>query len=813
MTKDSFTVNPGSEEESTDVEKYTDDDFLYKLVDDKKWKVLKDHLNDKNVSQKALNFVTVGDKWQGMTVLQNAVLCGAPHSIIEKLVELGGKEKVLQKSDDGWIPIHWVRKSTAIETVKLLVEVGGVDTIRTEDEWGLLPLHWGTDRDLDIEGIKYLVENGGVETVLARDNDGRLPIHSACDNDFASVEVIKYLVEVGGEGTVLQPMKNGELPIHRACKKKKPLEVIQFLYELGGDQTLVSKNNQGAIPLDLLYKEGHTDSILHTHHRWLQIDPHADNIPFSTADATLKWLMDLDVSTKSKVIHSGKCIKILCNREYIRPRYLMLTMFDLFVRIASVVVFSFVIGVDLSNISGPRHDLAMLLLVISIAWMLFRESVQVSTTPLKAYVTDPSNLVDLAQIILMILCTQFLMGDTTNPTNNDIMMFIWTIATTWLGVLFGLGNVLFALSVFVAALVEIVHRLMPFIFTTGLIIVMFSHIFRMYFFDPNNECTTDADWVSTDGWTSCAITDSYLKSLSLFLSSEWDFEEKSGVSIMFALAIIVGILLLNIVIAVVSNVFTEVTENAERAFWENRISWIAEMNLMLALFKCVCIPGEKNIDTRKSMSKSIIAVAASQEEEQAYLTERIPFSVYPGIEAAKSIPANFGWWWFEEFPHLKPSFVKRFIVFYKYSELGEILFPSKVFELVFIGLPYNADTGTEEYSYSREGPHGKVTVSIAIYKLFLAKICAWVVFCVHIVLFILIFVAGLVTCGYLWPIAMKEMLFQGPLIENNEEKAVTREMTKTIISEFQKQMKELKDEQKRDIDVLKAEIMKLQNRK
>jgi len=760
------------------------------------------------LSQDALNFATVSDKWSGMTVLQNAVLCGAPHSIVEKLVQLGGKEFVLRKSVDGWIPLHWVRRSTAIETVKLLVEVGGVETIRNQDSWGLLPLHWGSDRDLDIEGIKYLVENGGDDTVLVTDNEGRLPIHCACDNDFASVEVIDYLVKVGGKETLHKPTKNGELPIHRASQKNKSLDVIEFLYELGGDGTLTAQNDEGVPPINLLYQEGRSASIQYTQQRWLKAD-HTngimDDVPRSTVDATLKWVQGLNAAEKAKFLDSGKFIQCLLNKMYSRPRYLMLTMLDLYVRIISVIIFSFVIGVDLSNISGPRYDLAISLLIISLIWMTFREVVQLSTTPLKTYVTDPTNLVDLLQIVLMSLCARFLMGDTSEPTNTDLMMFIWTIALTWLGLLFGLGNVLYALSVFVAALVEILHRLMPFIFTTGLIIVMFSHMFRMYYFDQTNECVSGADWAgSTEGWTSCAITDSYLKSLSLFLSGEWDFEEKSGVTLMFVLSFIIGILLLNIVIAVVSNVFTEVTENAERAFWENRIAWISEMTLMLSLLKC--LPEEKKPDSKKSIKSSL----SQEEEKEACLTERIPFSVYPGIEIARSIPGDFGWWWFEAYPHLMPSFITRFIIFYKYADWSDILFPSKVFELLFMGLPYNADIGAKEYKYFRNGEDDKkIVIPISIFKLLLGKLCAWVVFSFHVGLIILFFVAGLVTFGYFWPTAMKEKLFEGPLPEDTE-KATTEMMANTIISEFQKQMKELKAEQKKEIDALKAEIIKLQ---
>ena len=96
---------------------------------------------------------------------------------------------------------------------------------------------------------------------------------------------------------------------------------------------------------------------------------------------------------------------------------------------------------------------------------------------------------------------------------------------------------------------------------------------------------TDADY-ENGGWM-CTLKDSYFHCYSMVLSQDWSFLERAtGVHsvFMFLFAFAIGILLLNIIIAIISTKFTEVEQNGERAFWLKRLRFVNEMQSFNSLY-------------------------------------------------------------------------------------------------------------------------------------------------------------------------------------------------------------------------------------
>jgi hypothetical protein len=73
----------------------------------------------------------------------------------------------------------------------------------------------------------------------------------------------------------------------------------------------------------------------------------------------------------------------------------------------------------------------------------------------------------------------------------------------------------------------------------------------------------------------------------MVFTGDWSFLDKvtgaQSVLLMTIFAFAIGILLLNIIIALISNVFTEVEQNGQRAFWLKRLRFMNELQSLNAL--------------------------------------------------------------------------------------------------------------------------------------------------------------------------------------------------------------------------------------
>jgi len=88
-------------------------------------------------------------------------------------------------------------------------------------------------------------------------------------------------------------------------------------------------------------------------------------------------------------------------------------------------------------------------------------------------------------------------------------------------------------------------------------------------------------------WTS-SLTKSYFHTFAMTLTGDWDFltsDDHDGPLSYHAMifASTIGIILMNMVIAVISNKYTEVEAKSEIAFWERRLRYIVEVESMKSI--------------------------------------------------------------------------------------------------------------------------------------------------------------------------------------------------------------------------------------
>ncbi len=339
---------------------------------------------------------------------------------------------------------------------------------------------------------------------------------------------------------------------------------------------------------------------------------------------------------------------------------------------------------------------------------------------------------------------------------------------------------------------QIAQQLIPFIFTSIVFIIAFAHLFRIQY-ATGEECYSDAPWTDSDGWLdewrSCDISISYLKTLTMFLDAgnwaeHWSFND-SSIRLMIVFAFIVGLLLLNIVIAVLNNIFTEVQSSAEKAFWINRINTVCDINSMLNLLNSTYLGVYRLFKTKKpkkgkkSQKARLIPKAIPKSQ---MIDERFSFSHPPSDEVVKSLPAGIGNWWFgiEESP---PNLVTRMMIFYKYAQWREIMFPDVEFESMLLGRSeVGAASSIYLFDYVRDMRNLNSKPTKVELSLFAARNISWIMFVLHMIFFALIFVLGLATFGLLWPSALKDYLFNSGLSKQDNwstRKASVSPMTQT----------------------------------
>jgi hypothetical protein len=271
------------------------------------------------------------------------------------------------------------------------------------------------------------------------------------------------------------------------------------------------------------------------------------------------------------------------------------------------------------------------------------------------------------------------------------------------------------------------------------------------------ECDEDYDWMCDIGWNQ-GISLSYFKSLNMLLSDDiWDFGNGSELSslLMLLFAFITGILLLNVLIAVISNVFTKTYDDAEKVFWENRLA-LTEFSSMSKILKKIV----------KEFRKW------HTDDQSDTAAERISFEKYPGwLKGHALLGEEFFLYWYLYRLEKRPPLLERLHNFYTHASWDEILFPSETFERLLYGTHYDTeyDFMTEMWKkeidwYGHKHKHGLVShllptwAMIALWS-FLIRCTVFLTFFINLVCALVVFVLGLFSFGLLWPEPMKAWLF------------------------------------------------------
>ena len=175
--------------------------------------------------------------------LNQAVHMLVPFEIINKMIDIGGKEFLLKDYHgecyvsrwDGYTPLHHLfyrfnfdtpdneKFEEKFSTLQLqllpkLFEVGGRDLVMKKvASDGETALHCAVNDDRNKEATKELIEFGGKELVMTKNNKGNTALHHEEFRDGMSFEIVKLMIEVGGRDLLKEENNYGELAVQSAA--------------------------------------------------------------------------------------------------------------------------------------------------------------------------------------------------------------------------------------------------------------------------------------------------------------------------------------------------------------------------------------------------------------------------------------------------------------------------------------------------------------------------------------------------------------------------------------------------------------------
>eukprot|EP00979_Chaetoceros_neogracilis_P008156 scaffold1802_cov162-Chaetoceros_neogracile.AAC.6 len=625
---------------------------------------------------------------------------------------------------------------------------------------------------LDMKVINAIDQN---ESIYAITNDGCSALHIACRFE-ASWEVIKGLLGKLNEKAINAINKDGETALHKACVHGASWEVINTIvtHKHGKEQVSI-KNFNGKLPFDIFpdgkeERNEHLKNVLKLHDLMAVNDPTASSYP----NGLLQSILNLPSEDRDEFeFMNHSYFRKGINTKIIQPFSLSILFLDVAVQGLVMAVFSFTINGAVKELP----TISMAGLIPCLLWLLFREIVQLSSATAKFYFGDVANFVDVIQIglVFIVLLISFI-----GKASIDEGLLVACIGVAWTRLIFVISNLHYSLALFVAALLQVIKVLIPFMLVVSMICAAVAHIFHALFpLIDGSSCYTSNLEDQDCEWTS-SLTQSYFHTFAMTLTGDWEFLTSnlgplSYLAMIFAFTM--GIILMNMVIAVISNKYTEVEAKSEIAFWESRLRYIVEVesmksiNFMSGRMCCFgCGKDEANDEVKET---SVRPARMSMDE---YNQKNCDEWKQVGKEYEDFLDWN-------DHGCGCPTFLKRMSFFLEMAKWSEIFSISKSFRLCFLGI---CDIDKDDATW---------------YNQAMAWVGLFVIVFVLCLYAVIVTPLGLLTGGYLWAREVKEYIFWGDMHEPklSSDSKILKEEIDTIVKEQIKELKEQMEEQMKQI--------------
>mmetsp|Transcript_9947 Transcript_9947/g.17019 ORF Transcript_9947/g.17019 Transcript_9947/m.17019 type:complete len:602 (-) Transcript_9947:104-1909(-) len=424
------------------------------------------------------------------------------------------------------------------------------------------PLHDDCEKGatLEVEEIKEKDDDDDEESKSVTP----LNLHDACKRG-ATLEEVKELFILDPESVKNQD-NGGMLPLHYACENELPFEVIEaliYLYPRG----LSRENKFGKTPFEWDCKQSDGDGGGH-------FKEFLNNLVRRPPSSSRTEMADILAHCKDYVPIKLSKIgfldeEILKAEGYIRwisdklcSRYVVAVMvLEFYCHILWIYTFvsaSYLYETDQSLGWRPNALIAF----ASIALLFELVQMEKFHDEFMLYCLDPQNWLDLTTIIMMLVsAVKFRNGD---AIGGRMLMATGCLQSLFL--LSYLKKTFFPFYKFVSGVAKILIALVPFLVVS--VVTLFTFSF-MYFIRSHNDEFLSMDESKNE--TSAMIGNTTLMSSFQIVVENAGFSSDTSSPLGFLSGIIIIIVLLNVVIAVVSEEWENVGEGAYSSFWEYRI--------------------------------------------------------------------------------------------------------------------------------------------------------------------------------------------------------------------------------------------------
>lgn len=161
------------------------------------------------------------------------------------------------------------RSNVPIDIIQKMIDLAGKDIVSYSTSSGITPLHSACEIGANIDVIRILINAGGKELLLEKAyssysyeyDEGYTALHLACDIDgfYRDVNIAKLLLQKGGTELIMEQDEKGRTALHLACKYEEGIHregerrgIIAHLVHFGGEELVNMKDDEGIVAADYL---------------------------------------------------------------------------------------------------------------------------------------------------------------------------------------------------------------------------------------------------------------------------------------------------------------------------------------------------------------------------------------------------------------------------------------------------------------------------------------------------------------------------------------------------------------------------------
>ena len=194
---------------------------------------------DKEIQKKGRNHILPIDRYTLMETyerltLQQALRYKWSKAVILRLIDVGGREFVMEKSRGGEHVLHTACQNKApFDVISKLVEIGGKELFTEKYRVGNMVLYTVHENQPLIKLISKPINVKDREIVMERSSCRQTMLQSTCRRSYqALIQVLLKLIEIGGRDLSIKRSLNRDTVLYTVYKNNASIEVTSKLTEV-----------------------------------------------------------------------------------------------------------------------------------------------------------------------------------------------------------------------------------------------------------------------------------------------------------------------------------------------------------------------------------------------------------------------------------------------------------------------------------------------------------------------------------------------------------------------------------------------------